>query len=240
METKETGLALLDADKMVSISATLKDIVTSHKLYTDIQGKKFVWVEGWCVAGNRLGLTALPKTPVKLQGKENETAYGCECDIVRLDSGFVIGHGYSICSNIEANKVKWQEYAIASMAQTRAVSRAYRNTIGFVMKLMGNEFMATPAEEMDFSKQDDIDADAPPALAKEMATGLVGKKITQDEADKIKASIKDFAKEPDYPEICIDLGIGKIEDLPALRLKEARVWLINKHREAKEVKNEVR
>ncbi len=40
------------------------------------------------------------------------------------------------------------EYAILSMAQTRAVGKAFRNQLAWLMKAAG--FEATPAEEMDF------------------------------------------------------------------------------------------
>jgi hypothetical protein len=48
---------------------------------------------------------------------------------------------------IERSKEKgFDEYAILSMAQTRAIGKTYRNVIGFVMKTAGYE--ARPAEEM--------------------------------------------------------------------------------------------
>jgi len=43
--------------------------------------------------------------------------------------------------------------AICSMAQTRATGKAFRNILGWLMKAAG--FAATPAEEMDFSKEPD-------------------------------------------------------------------------------------
>ena len=57
--------------------------------------------------------------------------------------------GVAICSNKEANKRQWDEYAICSMAQTRATGKAFRNLLSWIMKAAG--FEATPAEEMDFN-----------------------------------------------------------------------------------------
>jgi hypothetical protein len=52
----------------------------------------------------------------------------------------------AICSNKEMSKKGFDEYAIASMAQTRAIGKAYRNKMAFIMKMAGYE--ATPAEEV--------------------------------------------------------------------------------------------
>ena len=76
----------------------------------------------------------------------NEMKWKAEAEIVKMDDGKNIGYGFAICSNREYKKVKFDEYAILSMAQTRAIGKAYRNLIGWVMKLAGYE--GTPSEEM--------------------------------------------------------------------------------------------
>ena len=60
--------------------------------------------------------------------------------------------GIALCSNKEKTKRYFDEYAILSMAQTRAIGKAYRNLLAWLMKAAG--FEATPAEEMDFAKDD--------------------------------------------------------------------------------------
>jgi hypothetical protein len=72
--------------------------------------------------------------------------YECECKIIRLTDGVTVGFGLGMCSNMEDAKVEFEEYAVASMAQTRTIGKAYRNLIGFIMKGAGIE--GTPAEEM--------------------------------------------------------------------------------------------
>ena len=79
--------------------------------------------------------------------------YECECKIVRLTDGMAVGFGLGMCSNMEDAKVEFEEYAVASMAQTRTIGKAYRNLIGFIMKGAGIE--GTPAEEMEGVKDDD-------------------------------------------------------------------------------------
>lgn len=73
-------------------------------------------------------------------------AYKCGCEI-RLANGAVRGSGFATCSNIELAKTSFDEYAVNSMAQTRAIGRAYKNVIGFIMKTAG--YAPTPTEEMD-------------------------------------------------------------------------------------------
>ena len=53
----------------------------------------------------------------------------------------------AICTNKEHGKTNFDEYAVASMAQTRAVGKAFRMKIGWLLKVAGYE--TTPAEEMD-------------------------------------------------------------------------------------------
>ena len=53
----------------------------------------------------------------------------------------------AICTNKEPGKTNFDEYAVASMAQTRAVGKAFRLKIGWLLKIAGYE--TTPAEEMD-------------------------------------------------------------------------------------------
>lgn len=74
-------------------------------------------------------------------------AYKCGCQIINMETGKQVGAGWATCSNIELKKVTFDEYAIASMAQTRAIGKAFRNLMGFVMKAAG--FEPTPGEETD-------------------------------------------------------------------------------------------
>jgi len=73
--------------------------------------------------------------------------YSCECSLVRMSDGVKVGYGSAICSNSELLKISFDEYAVSSMAQTRAISKAFRNLLGFIMQAAG--FETTPAEEME-------------------------------------------------------------------------------------------
>lgn len=79
-----------------------------------------------------------------------EYKYECNCVLKRIATGEIVGQGFALCTNAEEIKVTFDEYAVISMAQTRAIAKAFRNTIGFVMTAAG--FEATPAEEVEDEK----------------------------------------------------------------------------------------
>jgi len=124
------------------MAIVVKDYVVQNKLYTPIAGKNYVNVEGWQFAGGLLGL--FPRV-VKVESLA-ENKWLAQVDIVNKNNNSVASTGFAICSKEESKKRSFDEYAILSMAQTRAIGKAYRNLIGWIMKLAGYE--ATPAEEI--------------------------------------------------------------------------------------------
>lgn len=130
---------------MTAMSNILKTYVVKNKLYTNIKGKNYAHVEGWQFAGGMMGL--FPKV-VKVENLSsgNEIKWKAEVEIINAKTGQVATSGFALCSSKEGNKKNFDEYAILSMAQTRAIGKAYRNLVGWVMKLAGYE--ATPSEEM--------------------------------------------------------------------------------------------
>ena len=137
--------ALTSPDGMAKMAGVLKQYVVKNKLYSTISGKNYVQVEGWQYAGGLLGLFPMV-TSVDNISEGKVYKYKATVDIVDVKSGRVVGRGLALCSNEEGKKKSFDEYAVMSMAQTRAIGKAYRNLIGWTMKLAGYE--ATPAEEM--------------------------------------------------------------------------------------------
>lgn len=122
-------------------------ILTNHlkknNLSMQIVGRNYVMVEGWTFAGQLLGLShKISEVKEVAPGKWMATA-----EVIERKNGNVMSVGYAICSKAEKSKTNFDEYAILSMAQTRAIGKAYRNLIGWVVKMAGYE--STPAEEMD-------------------------------------------------------------------------------------------
>ncbi|HDY66715.1 hypothetical protein LCGC14_2715130 [marine sediment metagenome] len=128
--------------QMVKMATILKNHIVKNKLYAEIAGKNYVMVEGWQFAGGLMGL--FPKV-----AKIEDLGGGkwlAKVEIIDRRDGAVISVGFALCSKAEMKKKTFDEYAILSMAQTRAIGKAYRNLLGWVMKLAGYE--GTPAEEI--------------------------------------------------------------------------------------------
>jgi hypothetical protein len=144
-------MELTKPNEALQVASTLQAFVTERKLTANIQGKNYPLVEAWQFAGSQLGLIPVVRE-VKNLSTDTELKYEAMVEVIRLTDSVVLSRGYAVCSNKENSKRRFDEYAIASMAQTRAVGKAYRNILAWLMKAAG--FEATPAEEMDFIKDE--------------------------------------------------------------------------------------
>ena len=169
--------------EFIAMSRTLKRYVVENNLFVPISGKNYVMVEGWQFAGGLIGLFPIIESVEKISDNE----WMAKANIVNKQEK-IVGTGFAMCSKKEYKKKSFDEYAILSMAQTRAIGKAYRNLIGWMMKLAGYE--GTPAEEMKTYKQK---ADAQKREKKEVKTGKVEelKKMLKGQTDEEK--IKDLA-----------------------------------------------
>lgn len=131
--------------EVIGMAKTLKNYIVSQKLYSEIKGRNYAMVEGWQFAGFLSGMNAMVEEP-KDMSTDSEVKWFCATKIYDRE-GKVVGIGFALCSSKEPSKKGFDEYAILSMAQTRSIGKAYRNKIGWIMKLAGYE--ATPKEEMD-------------------------------------------------------------------------------------------
>lgn len=68
------------------------------------------------------------------------------CVEVRTAGGAVVGKAEAMVSRSEGTWSRREDFALRSMAETRAESRAYRRAIGWIVHLAG--YSPTPAEEM--------------------------------------------------------------------------------------------
>jgi hypothetical protein len=118
----------------------LAGVVKQKKLTTSISGKEHVRVEGWTLLGTMLGVF-----PVCVWTRKLEDGWEARVE-ARTLNGQVVGAAEAECLRSESLWRSRDDYALRSMAQTRATSKALRQPLGFVMSLAG--FEATPAEEM--------------------------------------------------------------------------------------------
>ncbi|RLE74481.1 MAG: hypothetical protein DRJ44_07385 [Thermoprotei archaeon] len=126
--------------KAVEISRALTDVIERCKLYVRIAGKKYVTVEGWQTLGALLKCRAIIKRTTKL-----DNGWEAEAEI-RNFAGELLGTGVARCTRDESKWKDREDYALLSMAQTRAIGKAYRNNFAWILRLAGYE--GTPAEEV--------------------------------------------------------------------------------------------
>ena len=172
---------MVNKDSMLSLSNELKRFVKDAHLVSNIKGKDYCNVEAWQMAGASLGLFPII-TSVQDLSSETEVKYMATCEVRSYQDNKLVSVGIAICSNKEGSKKFFDEYAILSMAQTRAVGKAFRNQLAWLMKAAG--FEATPAEEMDFvdAKADTRVHEEPKKTSKPVQTVVA--EIIEDTPDR--------------------------------------------------------
>lgn len=121
---------------------------------TNIQGRKYVSVEGWQAIAVAHGCAAGSRDVEKVEG--GIRAIG---EVRRMDDGQLIATAEGFVGEDEptwyGGKNKWgkeqpkrPDYAIRAMAQTRAISRACRSAFAHVVVLIDAGLSTTPAEEV--------------------------------------------------------------------------------------------
>jgi len=179
------------------IAKKIQKIVTEQglavKVGTDKSGKDklYAMVEAWNMIGTMLGYS--PRVTKNERIEREGGVYGYEAWVELVDStGFVKARANALAFSNEMKgndrygfkPAPWtaNEFSIASMAQTRAIGKAYRLGLSWVMKMAGYE--PTPYEEMNLIE---VDADEQPQI----------KRYTQQELKEIAVKKLTSAKTPD-------------------------------------------
>jgi hypothetical protein len=207
-------------EKASRIATTLVNLVKKRGLVLDIKGKQFPKVEAWQTMGAMLSINSVCDWSRPVEG-------GWEARVVLYNrNGQTIGAAEGQCTKQESGKNKWEDYAIRSMAQTRATSKAYRSILGFIMVLAG--YQATPAEEITPEMFDDkrSEKSTPPSLAsirkRALQCGLIPKETLFGAwAREYIPSCKDIPQgKPPTPEQLIDIE-ATISDVEKQSMKKA-------------------
>lgn len=179
-ELEKPSYSLINKDSMLQLATELSKLIKEKGLSSNIQGKQFVNVEGWQFCGASLGLMPII-TDTKDLSNETTIKYMATCEVRNINTGNVVATGIALCSNAEKTKRYFDEYAILSMAQTRAIGKAYRNLLAWLMKAAG--FEATPAEEMDFAVEE-------PKKPSKPVQEVVAEIIEEEEIDRNSLMMK--------------------------------------------------
>lgn len=145
------------------IADALHTVLKSKGMLQRIGDKDHVKVEGWQTLGAMLGVVPVVTWAKPIAGSERPyertEGYGDKAKTVRgnghnwearveartLD-GRVIGAAEAMCTRDEQRWQNADDYAVRSMAQTRATSKALSGPLRFIVTLAG--YSGTPAEEV--------------------------------------------------------------------------------------------
>lgn len=127
--------------KATEVADSLKAVIKKQGLITNIQGKEYPRCEAWTLLGTMLGVF-----PICVWTKQVEGGWEARVE-ARTRDGSILGAAEAQCCRSERNWSNRDDFALRSMAQTRATAKALRMPLGFVMTLAG--FEATPSEEME-------------------------------------------------------------------------------------------
>lgn len=145
-------------ERATKVANALKSVVAKQGLITRIQGREHPRVEAWQTLGSMLGVFPVKEWVRKIAWPEpvpeplkalhaRGLAFGYEASFVaQRPDGAIVGGGEAACMRTESTWSTRDDYALRSMAQTRATSKALSAPLRFIMALAGYE--TTAAEEM--------------------------------------------------------------------------------------------
>jgi hypothetical protein len=132
--------AFVEAQRIVSV---VSQRCTGPGYLVNIRGKQYPKIEWWTTVSASLGLFPQVVFAQRLE-RDGEIAYEAKVAVYRQNQ--IVASGEAMCSSKEERWSHADEYAIKSMAITRASGKAYRIPLSFLAVMAGLE--ATPAEEI--------------------------------------------------------------------------------------------
>jgi len=182
-----------------AVAEPLAKVIKDRKLFANIKGRQHVMVEGWTLLGTMLGVF-----PVCTWSRSLENGLGWEARVeARTLRGEIVGAAESQCTRDESTWKTRDDFALRSMAQTRATAKALRLPLGFIMSLAGYE--ATPAEE--------LGTEPSPRDMLMVGLGERLKELHEGDVDAIKRFLEDYFG---------DAYTGRLADLDDSELERLR------------------
>lgn len=128
------------------LKKTLIDNKSEDEILIDKNGKRYIAFTEWQTLGNYYQVSVRTEV-VEYDGKGRNLVVKARGIATYIPTGQCVGSAEAFCERSEKGKGKHNLNQIASMAQTRAGSKAMRNALGWVVELAG--MCSTPAEEME-------------------------------------------------------------------------------------------
>lgn len=119
-----------------------KDYISKYPYVWKSGNKSYVPIEGWQYAASLMGLSA---RVTEVYPVPEKNGWMSKAEVVN-QNGVVVCSGFGFVGRDEEKWAKSTESDLESFAQTKAVSRALRNCLSYLIKAAG--YSTTPAEEM--------------------------------------------------------------------------------------------
>ena len=124
------------------VAASLKRVIQSQDLAVKIGQSEYVTAEGWEVLGTMLGCTPYVESVEEIPtDHKHKFMYKATVSIRQGDT--ILSRASAMA---ERNNMQKDRPSVYSMAQTRALGKAYRMALSWIVKMA--DYEPTPAEEM--------------------------------------------------------------------------------------------
>lgn len=170
--TQSNGPALFRAS--TDAAGLCRDIVVATA--RNIQGRKYVQVEGWQAIAIAHGCVASSGSVERVEG-----GFRAIGRVIQMNTGIEIATAEGFVGDDERMWAQRPEYARRAMAQTRAISRACRSAFAHVVVMMNAGLSTTPAEEVPADGFDDAPAPRQaPAPSEDVLKAIASAKTIED------------------------------------------------------------
>jgi len=186
-----------------AVADALKGVLVKQKLTSTISGREYVRVEGLQTVATMVGLT-----PVTTGTRRLDNGFEATCEVRTLD-GRVVGAATAMCTRDERTWAKRDDYALLSMAQTRATAKALRSVLAFVVSLAGYE--TTPAEEMPHQDTEPTGPVFGPAFSGDKAQLMVTLERLVGDHEQAMAVARTVASEAGYMPAVVARALQRAE-----------------------------
>ena len=134
------------------VAASLKNVIQSLALAVKIGPSEYVTAEGWEVLGTMLGCTPYVESVEEIPTDKPKFMYKATVSIRQGDT--ILSRASAMA---ERNNMQKDRPSVYSMAQTRALGKAYRMALSWIVKMA--DYEPTPAEEMPRFKPNKVEDD---------------------------------------------------------------------------------
>ena len=127
-------------------AALVPRLLSAPDTTANIEGKRYITVDGWCAIGHVYGVVPLILDVVEVKAGVHRAT----CQV--MHNGIEVARVFNECSMAERTKYdkpRWSsEQACMSMAQTRAIGKGMRFVLSSLVALAEADYQLTPADEV--------------------------------------------------------------------------------------------